>query len=154
MLAVRGIAGRHRDHCQLDARLYPLAYERCLRNVITSEGRTTGAMSRGWATLAARLLRPLLRVPLQRGLAAFMLATLGRSHAHRFLIGMYAGIAFLMALPIAGRLLQMPTTDRSRTLVRDATRLTFLAGVRRARGADDAGRAGGELDLQAHRAGG
>ena len=32
-----------------------------------------------WATLAARLLRPLLRTPLQRGLAAFMLATLGRS---------------------------------------------------------------------------
>lgn len=94
--------------------LYPLAYERCLRNVITSEGRTTGAVQRGWATLAARVLRPLLRGPLQRGLAAFMLATLGRSQPHRFLIGMYAGIAFLMALPIAGRLLEMPTTDRLR----------------------------------------
>jgi hypothetical protein len=94
--------------------LYPLAYERCLRNVITSEGRTTGAVQRGWATLAARVLRPLLRGPLQRGLAAFMLATLGRSHAHRFLIGIYAGIAFLMALPIAGRLFEMPTTDRLR----------------------------------------
>ena len=94
--------------------LYPLAYERCLRNVITSEGRTTGAVQRGWATLAAKVLRPLLRGPLQRGLAAFMLATLGRSHAHRFLIGIYAGIAFLMALPIAGRLLEMPTTDRLR----------------------------------------
>ena len=94
--------------------LYPLAYERCLRNVITSEGRTTGAVQRGWATLAARVLRPLLRGPLQRGLAAFMLATLGRSQSHRFLIGMYAGIAFLMALPIAGRLFEMPTTDRLR----------------------------------------
>ena len=94
--------------------LYPLAYERCLRNVITSEGRTTGAMQRGWATLAARLLRPLLRGPLQRGLAAFMLATLGRSQSHRFLIGIYAGVAFLLALPIAGRLLEMPTTDRLR----------------------------------------
>ncbi len=94
--------------------LYPLAYERCLRNVITSEGRTTGAMQRGWATLAAKLLRPLLRGPLQRGLAAFMLATLGRSQSHRFLIGIYAGVAFLLALPIAGRLLEIPTTDRLR----------------------------------------
>jgi hypothetical protein len=94
--------------------LYPLAYERCLRNVITSEGRTTGAVQRGWATLAAKVLRPLLRGPLQRGLAAFMLATLGRSQSHRFLIGIYAGIAFLMALPIAGRLFEMPTTDRLR----------------------------------------
>ena len=41
--------------------MYPLAYERCLRNVIASEGRRTTAMSRGWATLAARLLRPVLR---------------------------------------------------------------------------------------------
>jgi len=88
--------------------LYPLAYGRCLHNVIASEGRTVGATSRGWATLAARLLRPLLPTPLQRGLAAYMLATLGRSHTHRFLIGMYAGIAFLIALPIAGRLFQDP----------------------------------------------
>ena len=91
--------------------IYPLAYERCLKNVIASEGRTTGALQRGWATLAARLLRPLLGSPLQRGLAAFMLATLGRSHTHRFLIGMYAGIAFLIALPIAGRLFLEPITE-------------------------------------------
>jgi hypothetical protein len=71
-------------------------------------------VSRGWATPAARLLRPLLRLPLQRGLAAFMLATLGRSHTHRFIIGSYAGIAFLIALPIAGRLFQVPTTDAMR----------------------------------------
>ena len=90
--------------------MYPLAYDRCLKRVIDSEGRTTGAMQRGWATLAARVLRPLLRSPLERGLAAFMLATLGRSHPHRFLIGMYGGIAFLLALPIAGRLLLEPTT--------------------------------------------
>lgn len=90
--------------------LYPLAYGRCLRNVIDSEGRTMGATSRGWATLAARLLRPLLPTPLQRGLAAYMLATLGRSHTHRFVIGMYAGIAFLIALPVAGRLFQSPTS--------------------------------------------
>ena len=91
--------------------IYPLAYERCLKNVIASEGRTTGALQRGWATLAAKLLRPLLRSPLQRGLAAFMLATLGRSHPHRFLIGIYAGIAFLIALPIAGRLFLEPVTE-------------------------------------------
>jgi uncharacterized membrane protein len=59
-------------------------------------------------------LRPLLRLPLQRGLAAFMLATLGRSHTHRFIIGSYAAIAFLLALPIAGRLLQLPTTPSQR----------------------------------------
>jgi hypothetical protein len=90
--------------------LYPLAYGRCLRNVIASEGRTMGATSRGWATIAAKLLRPLLPTPLQRGLAAYMLATLGRSHTHRFLLGMYAGIALLLALPIAIRLFQVPTT--------------------------------------------
>jgi hypothetical protein len=89
---------------------YPLAYERCLRNVIASEGRRTNAMSRGWATLAAKLLRPLLTAPLQRGLAAFMLATLGRSHTHRFLIGMYAGLAFMLSLPLADRIAQLPTT--------------------------------------------
>jgi hypothetical protein len=89
---------------------YPLAYERCLRNVIAAEGRRTTAMSRGWATLAAQLLRPLLRVPLQRGLAAFMIATLGRSHTHRFLLGLYAGLAFLLSLPLAERVLQVPTT--------------------------------------------
>ena len=90
--------------------IYPLAYERCLRNVIANEGRRTTVMSRGWATLAARLLRPLLRVPLQRGIAAFMLATLGRSHTHRFLIGLYAGLAFLLSLPLADRVMHVPTT--------------------------------------------
>jgi len=90
--------------------LYPLAYGRCLRNVISSEGGVMGATSRGWATIAAKLMRPLLPAPVQRGLAAYMLATLGRSHPHRFLIGIYAGIACLLALPLAGRLLQEPTT--------------------------------------------
>jgi hypothetical protein len=83
--------------------MYPLAYERCLRNVIAAEGRRTTTMSRGWASLAARLLRPLLPWPLQRGIAAFMLATLGRSHTHRFLLGLYAGLAFLLSLPLASR---------------------------------------------------
>jgi len=90
--------------------LYPLAYERCLKNVIASEGRRTTVVSRGWAIVAARLLRPLLRAPLQRGLAAFMLATLARSHPHRFLIGLYAGLAFLLALPLSDRLLHLPVT--------------------------------------------
>jgi hypothetical protein len=57
-----------------------LHYARCLRSVIAHEGRRTTKMSRAWARLAAMLLRPLLRSPLQRGLAAFMLATLGRGH--------------------------------------------------------------------------
>lgn len=98
----------------LTAIMYPLAYERCLRNVIASEGRRTTAMSRGWATLAARLLRPLLRRPLQRGLAAFMIATLGRSHTHRFIIGLYAGLAFLLSLPLADRIAHIPATGYQR----------------------------------------
>jgi hypothetical protein len=110
-LALRGvIAGTGMMLITLIA--YPLAYERCVRNVIAAEGRRTTAMSRGWATLAARLMRPLLPAPLQRGLAAFMLATLGRSHSHRFLIGLYAGLAFLLSLPLAQRVMAVPTTGR------------------------------------------
>ena len=109
MLATRGVlAGAGMILSTLV--IYPLAYERCLRNVIASEGRRTNVMSRGWATLAARLLRPLLRQPLQRGLAAFMIATLGRSHTHRFLLGLYAGLAFLLSIPLFARVAQVPTT--------------------------------------------
>jgi hypothetical protein len=109
MLAVRGaVAGL--GMIALTLAIYPLAYERCVRNVIAAEGRRTSAVSRGWASRAARLLRPLLRWPLQRGLAAFMLATLGRSHTHRFIIGLYAGLAFMLSLPLADRLSQLPST--------------------------------------------
>jgi hypothetical protein len=94
--------------------LYPLAYGRCLRNVIAHEGRTTTRMSRGWARLAAMLLRPLLRHPLQRGLAAFMLATLSRSHTHRFIVGAFGGLAFLCSLPLAARLVRLPATADDR----------------------------------------
>lgn len=94
--------------------MYPLAYERCLRNVITMDGRTTGVMSRHWSAGVNGLLRPLLRTPLQRSLAAFMLATLTRSHSHRFLLGIYLGLALLIALPIADRLVQPPDTDTLR----------------------------------------
>ena len=109
LLAIRGaIAGV--GMIALTLVMYPLAYERCLRNVIAAEGRRTTAMSRGWASLAARLLRPLLPWPLQRGIAAFMLATLGRSHTHRFIIGLYAGLAFMLSLPLANRMTQLPLT--------------------------------------------
>ena len=94
--------------------IYPLAYGRCLRKVIDSEGRRTGKLSRVWAGASAWVLRPLLRTPLQRGLAAYMLATLGRSHTHRFIIGSYAGIALLLSLPLAARILQVPTTGAMR----------------------------------------
>ena len=93
---------------------YPLAYARCLRNVITMDGRTTGMMSRQWSTTINALLRPLLRTSLQRSLASFMLATLTRSHTHRFLLGIYAGLALLIALPIADRLVQPPETNTLR----------------------------------------
>ncbi|HJU43500.1 MAG TPA: hypothetical protein VJ691_11820 [Vicinamibacterales bacterium] len=94
--------------------VYPLAYERCLRNVITMDGRITGVMSRRWSAVVNALLRPLLRTPLQRSLASFMLATLTRSHTHRFLIGIYFGVALLIALPIADRLVQPPDTNTLR----------------------------------------
>ena len=113
MLAARGaVAGL--GITLLTLIVYPLAYERCLRNVIASEGRRTTAMSRGWATLAARLLRPVLRRPLQRGLAAFMIATLGRSHTHRFIIGLYAGLALLLSLPLADRIAHIPASGYQR----------------------------------------
>ena len=94
--------------------VYPRAYERCLRNVITMDGRTTGLMSRHWSAAINALLRPLLRTPMQRSLASFMLATLTRSHTHRFLIGIYFGVALLIALPIADRLVQPPDTNTLR----------------------------------------
>lgn len=84
--------------------IYPMAYDRCIRNIIASEGRHTTAMSRGWATFAATLLRPLLPAPLQRGLAAFMLATLGRSHTHRYIVGLYGGLAVLQTMAVTSRL--------------------------------------------------
>lgn len=94
--------------------VYPRAYERCLRNAITMDGRPAGAISRGWSALFNIVLRPLLRTPMQRSLASFMLATLSRSQTHRFLIGIYVGIALLIALPIADRLVQPPDTDTLR----------------------------------------
>jgi hypothetical protein len=90
--------------------LYPLAYGRCLRNVITAEGRRTSATSRAWATAAAWLLRPFLRSPLERGLGAFMIATIGRGHLHRFLLGLYGTIGFVLSLPFVGQLMQRPST--------------------------------------------
>jgi hypothetical protein len=91
--------------------LYPVAYGRCQRHAVASEGRRTGSLSRFWARGANAVLAPTLRTPLERGLAAYMLATLSRSPTHRFLIGSYTGLGLLFALPIAGRLLQPPSND-------------------------------------------
>jgi hypothetical protein len=91
--------------------LYPAAYGRCLRYAVESEGRRTGRLSRFWARAANAVLAPMLRTPLERGLAAYMLATLSRSHTHRFLIGCYAGLGLLFALPLAGRLFQPPSNE-------------------------------------------
>ena len=108
MLAIRGVfAGGHRPFTLI---LYPLAYERCPAQRDCRGGKRTTVMSRGWASLAARALRPLLPWPLQRGIAAFMLATLGRSQTHRFILGLYAGLAFMLSLPLMDRLSQLPTT--------------------------------------------
>jgi hypothetical protein len=89
---------------------YPLAYGRCVNNAIAAEGQRAG----WWSGLASRLwlrvMSPLLRTPLERGLAAFIVATLSRSHTHRFLIGSYMGASLLFALPLSGRLLSPATT--------------------------------------------
>jgi hypothetical protein len=89
---------------------YPLAYGRCVNNAIAAEGQRAA----WWSGLASRLwlrvMSPLLRTPLERGLAAFIVATLSRSHTHRFLIGSYMGASLLFALPLSGRLLSPATT--------------------------------------------
>jgi hypothetical protein len=90
---------------------YPAAYQRCQQKAIAGEGRRdswwTGALSRAWL----RVLRPFLRTPLERGLAAFITATVTRSHTHRFVIGSYAGLGILFALPMMGRLTAPADTE-------------------------------------------
>jgi hypothetical protein len=93
---------------------YPLAYQRCTRNAVAGEGRRGGWWSGAGTRLWLASLAPVLRTPLERGLAAFITATFTRSHAHRFLIGSYAGVALMCALPLAGRLLGSPDTDAAR----------------------------------------
>jgi hypothetical protein len=83
---------------------YPLAYQRCLRNVVLGRQRSPGRWAAAPSWLWLRALSPLLRTPLERGLAAFIVSTLTRNHAHRFLIGSYIGIALLLTLPLLGRL--------------------------------------------------
>jgi hypothetical protein len=50
-------------------------------------------------------MSPLLRTPLERGIAAFIVANWTRSQAHRFLIGSYIGAGMLFASPLSGRLI-------------------------------------------------
>jgi hypothetical protein len=90
---------------------YPIAYSRAMHHAIAAEGRRTTAASRAWATLASGLLRPFLRHPLQRGVAAFMIATLGRGQTHRFIVGIYAGIGFLISLSLIDQLFGPLTED-------------------------------------------
>lgn len=93
---------------------YPMAYRRCLQNAMAGEGRRANWWSGVFTRLWLRSLRPWLRTPLERGLAAFMTATLTRSHIHRVLIGGYLGVAVVCALPIAGRLLGSADTAATR----------------------------------------
>lgn len=83
---------------------YPLAYRRCLEQAISGDGARPGRWTHRVSRLWLRALGPLLRSPLERGVAAFIGATLTRSHAHRFLIGSYLGVAGLCALPLVARL--------------------------------------------------
>jgi hypothetical protein len=70
----------------------------CPRDGRTDRGRD---LLRWW--LGA--LRLVLRSPLERELARFIVASLTRSHAHRFVIGSYLCVGLLCALPLAGHLL-------------------------------------------------
>ena len=85
---------------------YPLAYGRCLAQALAAEGQRAAWWSGIFARCWLRAIRPALRTPLERGLAAFMIANFTRSHAHRFLIGSYVGIGVLFTLPLSPRLLQ------------------------------------------------
>jgi hypothetical protein len=84
--------------------MYPLAYQRCLRQSLDGGRRRPAWWSGAGSRLWLRALTPLLRTPLERGLAAFIVSTLTRSHAHRFVIGGSAGVGLLMALPLLGHL--------------------------------------------------
>lgn len=90
--------------------VYPLAQQRCLAHAIAAEGRRaswrTGLLPRLWL----RTLAPFLGTPVERGLAAFLVAVITRSHPHRVVVGSYLGLAVLFALPLAGRLLQSADT--------------------------------------------
>lgn len=83
---------------------YPMAYRRCLANAIAGEGRRAGWWSGAFARTWLRLMAPALRTPLERGLAAFIIASLTRSHTHRFVIGTYVGAGLFFSLPLGGRL--------------------------------------------------
>jgi hypothetical protein len=89
---------------------YPLAHQRCLAQAIAAEGRQaswrTGLLPRLWL----RTMAPFLGTPVKRGLAAFLVAVITRSHPHRVVVGSYLGLAVLFALPLAGRLLQPADT--------------------------------------------
>jgi hypothetical protein len=93
--------------------LYPLAYQRCLANAIATTGRGEGAWSGGLLRWWLRGLALWLRSPVARALAAFIVVSLARSHAHRFLIGSYLGVGLLCALPLAGRLVGDASTPES-----------------------------------------
>jgi hypothetical protein len=85
---------------------YPFAFARGLEKAIETEGRRaawwSGAARRGWLLV----LSMFLGTSLERGLAAFVLANLTRSHAHRFLVGSYVGAGVLFALPLIPQLLE------------------------------------------------
>jgi hypothetical protein len=104
MCAVTGVVGG----AAVTMGLYPLAYRRCLGQALAVEGRRAtwwaGAASRVWL----QIMSPLLRTPLEKGLATFILANFTRSHTHRFLIGSYIGMGFLFAIPMSMRFFESP----------------------------------------------
>jgi hypothetical protein len=94
--------------------VYPLAYERCLRNVVAAEGRAVASWTGSALRWCRGALGVVLRSPIERALAGFIIASLTRSHAHRFVIGSYVGIGLLCALPLAERLLAGSATPEAR----------------------------------------
>jgi hypothetical protein len=84
---------------------YPSAYGRCLAQAVAAEGQRAAWWSGMFARFWSAAMRPALRTPLERGVAAFVIANITRSHTHRFLIGSYVGLGVLFTLPLGPRLL-------------------------------------------------
>lgn len=92
--------------------LHPAAYARCQLNAMLGRAAPTGQWSPGW--LSRALLHLVARSPLERGLTQFVVSSIVRSHGHRFLIGGYAAIGLMFALPVVGRLIGVADTHAER----------------------------------------
>jgi hypothetical protein len=97
MLAARGVAASA-VAVAVALVVWPVAQRRARGLALAGDGPQPGAWigAGGWWM---RAFDPWLRRPLERALARFILATLGRSASHRLVVGGYAGIGIVCAIP-------------------------------------------------------